>query len=243
MWKTKLGKCIYVSESGYKVFQNPAYRWLTLGSAALQSVLNRWQPHKPILRYLPALSLMARHKPENCCILGLGGGAIAHLLAFKTPEQQLTIIENSQEVIDLAKKFFWIDKIANLTIINQNAESFVKAEGPSFTHLIVDLYNASSFPAECNTADFFLNCKRKIADGGFFAVNLANLMEQGPIFQLIKKYFKNTLVLPVKHTANMVIIASDHSEPDVFISELNKTEEIKKIMLVANWGNVGQLGG
>ena len=113
MWQTKMGKCIYTSPSGYKVYQNLFYRWLTLGSDALQTVINRRTPQKPVLYYLPALTLMTRKYPGLTCLLGLGGAGLA-LMLNKT---SLVAVDNSEEVIEIAKKFFMIEHLKNLTII------------------------------------------------------------------------------------------------------------------------------
>ncbi|TAL62590.1 MAG: hypothetical protein EPN84_06225, partial [Legionella sp.] len=95
MLQTRWGKCIYVSPSGYEVYQNLFYRWLTLGTSALQTVINLRKPEKPVLHYLPMLSLMARHLPAETCLLGLGGGGILHLLRGTTT-QALCAVEMSE---------------------------------------------------------------------------------------------------------------------------------------------------
>ncbi len=136
MWKTKFGKCIFTSPSGYKVYQNFFYRWLTLGSNALQTMINRCAPEKPVLHYLPALTLTARHYPEDSCLLGLGGAGVAHLLAAKQPHLSLTAIDSSQEVIDIAKQFFMVERIAGLTIAFYNAANYVEECSLSYLSLI-----------------------------------------------------------------------------------------------------------
>ncbi|MFI4918841.1 MAG: spermidine synthase [Legionellales bacterium] len=241
MWQTKLGRCIYVSPSGYKVYQNVGYRWLTLGSNALQTVINRRNPQIPVLHYLPALSLMVRTFPNKCCLLGLGGGGIAHMLSSYTTSQPITAVDCSEEVIQTAKHFFSVDSISNLIIVHQNALDYVNECTLEYPHIMVDLYGANQFPAECATAAFFNNCKSRLAPDGFIAVNLANLKEQWPIFQLIKQQFKTTIVIPVKRCANMIIIASKNEDSDFFITKLRATDELKKIIRIQPWGYVGIL--
>lgn len=235
MWKTKLGTCIYTSPSGYKVYQNACYRWLTLGSNALQTVINRHKPHNPVLHYLPALTLMARKYPEVTCMLGLGGAGVALMLK----DAPLIAVDNSEEVIDIAKRFFMIDNLNNLTVIHDNAMAYVEKCEINFTHLIVDLYNANHFPPECTNADFFASCKRIITENGFLAVNLANIKEQRPIFQLIKNQFNHTLVIPIRKSANMVIVASKNESKELFINKIKETDAFKRIIWVDSWGYVG----
>ena len=239
MWKTKWGTCIYTSPSGYKVYQNILYRWLTLGSKALQTVINRYAPQKPGLYYLPALTLMARKFPGTCCLFGLGGAGVAHMLRSKIPGQKLIAVDSSAEVIKIAQQFFMVDHIDGLTIVHKNANDYVRECSDNYAHLIVDLYDANNFPAECKNDDFFIQCKNRLEYDGFIAVNLANYIEQFPIFQLIKKQFKNTLVIPVKKSANMIIFASPIEDKDLFMNKMRETGEIKKIVWIDNWGWVG----
>ncbi|WP_058535082.1 spermidine synthase [Legionella saoudiensis] len=242
MWKTKFGKCIYESPSGYKVYQNFFYRWLTLGSTALQTVINRRHPQRPVLHYLPALTLMARQYPGASCLLGLGGAGIPLMLSREQPPlPSLTVIDKSEEVIDIAKRFFISEELKNLTIIHDDAMNYVAQTNETYTHLMIDLYNAHFYPPECNNELFFSSCQRIIADGGFLALNLANIREQWPLFQLVKKYFKHTLVIPIKKSANMVIIASNDKNKEHFFQQVRMSGELKQIIWVESWDYVGDL--
>lgn len=239
MWQTKWGRCIYTSPSGYKVYQNLLYRWLTLGSPALQTVLNRYKPHKPVLYYLPGLTLMLRHQPAKTCLLGLGGAGVVHMLNKFFP--YITAIDNSQEVIEIAKEFFWVDKLQGLEIVHANGVDYLSEEVHNFTHILVDLYDAQHFPKECANEDFFKHCKKSLTTDGFLVVNLANHQEQLSLLQLIKKQFKHTLVIPVKKCANVIILASMVVSEEEFLQSINQTNEIKKISWMQDWGLVGAL--
>lgn len=230
-----MGTCIYTSPSGYKVYQNLFYRWLTLGSDALQTVINRRDPHKPILYYLPALTLMARTYPGAICLLGLGGAGIPLMLN----DRSLIAVDNSEEVIDIAKRFFMADDLKHLTIVHENAMDYVQNCKTTYSHLMVDLYNAHHFPPECAHEAFFSSCKRIITENGFFAINLANLKEQYPLFQLLKKQFKNTFIIPIKNSANMVIYAVKSGNMESFINKMEQTAAFKRIIWVDSWGYVG----
>lgn len=237
-WITLFGKCIYTSPSGYKVYENFFYRWLTLDSPVLQTIINKRNAAKPVLYYLPAFTLMVRATPDHCCILGLGGAAVVHTLA--SSPYSITVVDNSKEVIEIAQRYFMINKISQLNLIHQSAEVYLEQCSIQYRHLLVDLYNAEHFPPECNSDDFFLQCKKCLTADGFLAVNLANYKEQHAILQLIKNHFINTLVVPIKKCANIVIIASNQPQKDHFIDSIMATKKIKKIKLVSSWGYVGE---
>lgn len=152
-WFTKFGTCIFTSPSGYKVYENFFYRWLTLDSSVLQTVINKRSPHKPILYYLPALTLMARNYPKECCLLGLGGaGAVQMLSSYPL---SITAVDNSAEIIEIAQTYFMINKAPQLQIVHQSGELYLEQCTTQYDHLLVDLYNAQSFPPECNNEHFF----------------------------------------------------------------------------------------
>jgi spermidine synthase len=239
-WKTKFGKCIYVSPSGYKVYQNFFYRWLTLGSSALQTVINRHNPQKPVLYYIPVLTLMARKFPGTCCVLGLGGASVPQLLISENTDQNIVVIDNSEEVIQIAKQFFMVDSIPGLTLIQQNANDYLRECTNQYKHLIIDLYDANHFPAECNNEEFFIHAKNRVTHDGFLAINLANYKEQWPVYQFIKKHFKNILVIPVKKSANMVIIASADENHGHFMNQIESSHQFKRIVWMDSWGFVGK---
>lgn len=239
MWKTMFGKCIYTSPSGYKVYQNFFFRWLTLGSNALQTVMNRRNPYKPVLHYLPALSLMARTYPGTTCLLGLGGAGIAFLL----DKMPIIAVDKSDEVIDIAKKFFMVERLKNITIVHSNAVNYVQKSESLYPHLIIDLYNSDYFPEECCNDQFFSFCKKMLTEDGFLAVNLANREEQWPIFQLIRKQFTHTLVIPIKKSANMVILATKNNSNKFFLNKIIEACEFNQIFWVNSWGYIGDYKG
>lgn len=243
MWKTKLGTCIYTSPSGFKVYQNLVYRWLTLGSNALQTVINRHYPYLPELSYLMPLTLLARNIPaSNCCLLGLGGAGAVHLLAKHVPSSQITAVDCSKEVIFIAKKYFMIDQINSLCLVNKHAEEYLQNTSAQYKHLIIDLYDANHFPSSCNSEEFFSICKKKLSHDGYLAINLANLKEQWPIFHLIKMHFQhNTLVIPAKKSANIVILASKSDSKFFLIDKIKQIDEIKQITWNKAWGYVGSM--
>lgn len=208
MWKTLMGRCIHNGLNGAMVRQNLAYRWLTLGSDALQTLINRRHPERDGLQYIPALTMAAHTHPATSCLLGLGGAGVAHALAPYFHTARLDAVESNMDVIEIASNYFMTNQLKHLNIIHQDASLFVKTTQLNYQHVMVDLFNAHTFPEHCNTSDFFADCRRILLPEGILAVNLANMHEQWPIFLLIREHFQLcTLAIPVKGTANMVVLA------------------------------------
>jgi spermidine synthase len=242
MWKTIGGRCIYHTPSGAKVHQNFLYRWLTFESSAIQTLINRRYPAKPKLRYIHHLTFAARIKPDSCCLLGLGGGSVAHTLSPFLTDFQLHIVENNADVIHIAANYFMINQLKNLEIIQQDANEFVHQATAKYQHLMVDLFDAHSFPLHCNTIEFFNQCRHLLAPNGILAVNLANLQEQWPVFNHISACFKQrTVALPVKGTANIIILALNGPALRPLLDLLNESGYLKKLYWNAKWGCVAHI--
>lgn len=239
MWKTKASRTIFQSPSGISVHQNMLYRWLTINSDALQTLINRHCPQSPALPYIQPLITPARLNPGDCCLLGLGGGGVSHALNQDLKGSMMTAVEQNVEIIQIAKQYFFIEKIQPLSIIHQDAMQFVQESQAQFLHILVDLYNANSFPKHCANQSFFSHCKRLLAINGVLAVNLPDALQQKPLFNYIREAFsQHTISLPVPGTANMIVLAIHADTIRPLIDLLAK--QFKKLIWDANWGYVAE---
>ena len=234
MWKTFAGQCIYQDQNRAKVYQNYLYRWLTLGSEAIQTLINRKHPEKPELGYIYPLAFAVQAQPADCCLLGLGGAGVAHTLAPYLQNLRLVAVEKNSEIIEVS---------TNLAIIHQDANLFVQQCETHYQHLMVDLFDAHEFPAHCNTHDFFANCKRLLLQDVILSINLANLDEKWPVFQHVRDIFsQRTVSLPIKGASNMVILACNSPSVAPLLDLLTNSHCLKKLSWDARWGCVAELG-
>lgn len=239
MWKTLAGRCIYTNDSGMKVEQNLFYRWLKFDSNALQTVIRRRQPQAPVLEYIYPLTLCARASPGKSCLLGLGGGGGAHALGPYLGSHQLDAVEIDHNVITIADNFFMTKTIKNLNIIHQDANKFVQCARIQYQHLMIDLFDANSFPENCNNTNFFEQCRRLLLPGGILTINLANIHEQWPIFNHIRNHFPySTVSFPVKNSANMVVLAYKGKSVNSLLDLLNRHQRLKQLTWDPKWGYV-----
>lgn len=242
MWKRSAGRCIFQAENGAKVYQNMLFRWLTIDSDLLQTMINRWHPARPALTYIHEFTFAVRSQPADCCLLGLGGAGVAHALAPYLGKSTLTAVEYDSDIIDIAKQYFMLEKLKQLHIIHQDANLFVQASNTQYQHLMVDLFESHAFPSQCTTADFFINCRRLLLPNGILAVNLTNLDEQWPLFQLIRDIFcQCTVSLPILHSANMIVLACNNPSVNPLLDLLKNNKKLKKLSWEPAWGYIAQL--
>jgi len=242
MWKTLAGRCIYQSPDDSKVYQNAFYRWLTLGSDALQTLINRRHPQRPGLSYIKPMMLAVENQPGDSCLLGLGGAGVAHALSAIPGTSQIVAVESNQDVINTAKEYFMIDQVKNMSVIHQDANLFVQQSSTHYQHVLVDLFDAYSFPTHCNNYNFFYHCRRLLSPGGVLAINLANSHEQKPILHFLHGVFNRcTITIPVKGTANIVILAYNADSITPLLNKLQQNTPLKKLTWDATWGCIARI--
>ncbi len=237
MLKTTFGRCIYESPSGFKVYQNACYRWLTFGNNILQTLIHRRHPGRTGLEYTRPMVQMVRAFPGDCCLLGLGGAGIAHALA----DSRIVAVDHSADVIDIAGRYFMTDDIPHLTTVHQNAVEFVQSTTAVYQHILVDLHDAHEFPLACNNDIFFARCKALLKPEGVLAVNLIHLQKNVELFQRIRQQFLQcTLVVPVKGTTNTLVFAFNRFGSTGFLNHIQQIHFVKHLIWDQAWGFVGQ---
>jgi len=238
-WKTLVGTCIYQSPDGAQVHQNLFYRWLTVNSNLLQTLINRHQPHIPSLQYIKPFTFALRSSPASCCLLGLGGGAVAHAMSRILYGTSIVAVESNPHIIQIASRYFMTDHIKNLEIIHQDANIFVQTCKTKYQHLLIDIYQDDKFPLACNHTDFFYHCKRLLLPDGLLTINLASLDEAWRIIQYIWEHFnKKTVCIPIKGATNLIIVAS---QANSLLNLFEDNNQVKRIVWDAQWGYLVEL--
>ena len=211
-FQTLAGYDLYRSECAV-IQQNFSYRWLVFqDDACIQTLVHRRHPHKAVMPYLVPFTLAVRAQPGPVCLLGLGGGAVIHLTASHIPPSLLTAVEARAEVIALAKQYFWLDTIQALTIVQQEAQTFIAQTQTNYQHMLIDLYSDTGFPKTCAAPDFFYQCKQRLEPHGFLALNLVGIQQEFHVLQQLKSVFHQaSLCIPVPNSSNMIVLAT-HSK-------------------------------
>jgi len=147
---------------------------------------------------------------KNCLILGLGGGTLAELISQKWPAAGIMGVEIDKEMIRLGKKYFTLDKIPHLKILNQDAIKIInKGELPinNFDLIFIDLYLGRKVPSGSEKEDF-LNCLKSIlSEDGLIIINrLFSREEKDSVRKFIKELEKILLEISLVCTqANLLI--------------------------------------
>ena len=109
---------------------------------------------------------------KNVLILGFGGGSIASILKDNFHKEcTITGIEADKEVIELAKKYFSIDRFKNLTIFNTDAYDFVLKSTETYDLIALDIFVEDETPEKFSDNQFLSGLNSLLSPDGIICYN------------------------------------------------------------------------
>ena len=145
----------------------------TTGRLTEQSGMDLLHPERLIFHYerlmLVAMALAAR--PATALLLGLGGGAMLRHLQAYFPDCALTVVERDRAVIELARRFFHIDR----AVVEADAQEVVADARGAYDVIFADLYDGRGMASF--EPGFWRDCAAALTPGGCLAVNWAAFVE------------------------------------------------------------------
>jgi len=111
----------------------------------------------PILK---KLSMNHELKTMNCLILGLATGTVAKIINKKFKNAEMVGVEIDPVMIDIGKKYFDLDKIKNLKILNLDAKRYTLNAKEQFDLILVDLYLGDQPPGFLYSPKFLKELKK-----------------------------------------------------------------------------------
>lgn len=150
-----------------------------------------------------------KSKPENCLILGIGGGTIIREIQKIYPDIQITAIEIDPKVIEIANKYFQLNRVKNLEIKTGDAFVLINKLKDSFDLIVVDLFCGFVVPEDVSSELFLKNLQNIMTKKGVVIFN--RLYFQNYIFEAnkfldkIQKIFH--CISTVKIRSNILIVA------------------------------------
>ena len=238
--QTFFKRVIYQSDT-VTVYDNFFYRWLTLSTDIVQTIVFNCQPSRPTMPYLKIFGLPAIHFKGETGIVGLGGGAIVHYLKHAHPTLHLSICENQPEVIDVAKKLFYLNQYDHLDYESSDLFTFLTPERqPKFKHLLIDIYGKNAYPSIGLTERFFEHCFHALDENGILVINLPDSIHHPLIHQGLKSLFKShPITFPVKHFDNQIIMVMKSDMPFALSALFHQHHFLKQLLYDEHMGCIG----
>ncbi|GJM04694.1 MAG: spermidine synthase [marine bacterium B5-7] len=192
------------------------YRWLQIGGDSIQGLMDVDFPSQILLPNIQALlaTLLFCPKPKQLLNLGFGCGSIERFCIDQLPDVEITSLETSVSVIQLAEAFFFIGE--GCQIVNDSAETFLANENKIYDIILCDIFNDEEHPACLYDDSFYKNLLNCLDDKGVLAINLLPESE-GDVLDILlpmKNYFDNISLLEVPNHFNAILFASNFRLPE-----------------------------
>lgn len=155
---------------------------------------------------------------KSVLVLGLGGGAMQHLMSKKFPDIHITSVEIDKVMVDVAQRYFDLDQILNHRIIVGDALKVIAMPeeygipNNSFQAVVVDIYCGEKYPDLGTSGNFFAGVKNLVIPGGLVIFNriyLEHHQEQvNQFIELLENFFtdiKSVIIAGRTNSDNVVI--------------------------------------
>lgn len=109
--------------------------------------------------------------PKHTLVLGLGGGSVCQVLIKLFPNTLITGIEIDPVMITIGKKYFELDKLKNLTVLQHDAFDPQLKFNQIYDLIIVDLFIGYEIPLPTSNKNFLLKVKSMLKEDGFVVIN------------------------------------------------------------------------
>lgn len=206
----KILKFIQWQDLQLTIAENEQYRWLTIGDT-VQTVMDKKQPHAPVLPHLSAMimALFYQPMPKNILEMGLGGGALRRFFGHHFPSANMASIELEPSIISTYHEFFNPNADVQNIVLGDAVEEIKNQE--SLDIAFVDLFSQASSPEFLQREDFYRDCLKSLTPEGVLVVNLISplAMENQVIIDMLESILEVPVkVFSVPGFKNKVVMAS-----------------------------------
>jgi len=149
-------------------------------------------------------------------LLCLGGGGMTYpkYVISHYPNTNVTVVEKSSEVIDISKKYFFLDELQNLydkdhtrlAILNEDAIDYVKRCQVKFSAILIDLFDDTKPVEEIYEKDTLSKIKTILEEDGIILNNYIYSNDTKEVFikniSILKEHFKFIKIMTLEDYFN-----------------------------------------
>ncbi len=157
----------------------------------------------------------AGKRTHKAVIVGFAGGSVAARYRSFAPDRDVSItgVEVDPAVIDTARKYFGVND-ADVRLVNEDGRMFFANTRETFDVEFIDAYSTQLYiPPHLATGEFFALAKSRLVKDGVFSMNVNAPSEDSRLLKAmantVASQFRHTLVIPIGHSWNHIIVASD----------------------------------
>jgi len=208
------------------VYQNRTSRILSFDGIVEQSCMRIHEPNELIHKYTQAMmtGLIFTPNVHTVTIMGLGAGSMAKSLLHGIEDIRIHAIEYRQEVINTAKKYFFLPDDNRLQLHICDAVGYMRTSPQKSDIIFSDLYNSRGMEPRQLQMSYLKNCRKTLSNQGVLVLNLwhQDFQSEYEIEDLLSHEFnERVLSFPVEG-GNTIVLAFKNSVPDINRNELLK---------------------
>lgn len=201
-------------EPPIEISESDGVRYLHFGTRWIQGAMRIRRPYELEVDYVRDMMawLLFLDPPARVLQLGLGAAALTKFVHRFCEPAEVTVVESSRAVIAAARQWFALPpEDDRLSVVHGDAGAFLKRARVRgrFGVLQVDLYDAHARGPVLDSAEFYADCARALAEPGMLAVNLfGEPASFAPNRRRIAEAFDGrVLALPPGESGNVVLLA------------------------------------
>jgi len=159
----------------------------------IESAIELDPPHRTQSEYTKYFHLAFVAKPDvrRALFIGAGGGVGPRAFHMHDPEMEIDVVDIDQEVLNIARRDFFLDDSPKIRTIAADGRTFVRsAPNGHYDCIILDAFTIGGrIPFHLATKEYFTLCREKLVDGGVFLMNI-NSAVRGPTSEIFQSMYK-----------------------------------------------------
>ena len=157
------------------ICQDGRFRSLHFSTLHLQSEMDVRKPLRLTVDYTRMMMgfLLFHPAPARIEMIGLGGGSLAKSCHHLLPASDIDVVEIDPRVIALRDHFLIPPEGDQFAVILGDGADFVREDISHPDILLVDGFDRFGQSARLCSAEFYSDCRKKLAPGGIMVVNLS----------------------------------------------------------------------
>lgn len=158
--------------------ENGKYKLLVNGSRQSGEYIRElWQ------RTLSVFGIIPSPDVKTILVLGVAGGTVIHLLHAIYPDAVITGVDIDKTMIEIGKKYFGLDAVKSLTLVTDDAGSFIKQK-KHWDMIVIDVFVGASIPPFVGEDEFLSDVKNVLTPKGIILINYLYELEYKQLSEL-----------------------------------------------------------
>jgi spermidine synthase len=154
---------------------------------------------------------------KTATIMGLGAGSMAKNLLSSFSDLTVHAVEYREEVVKVAKKYFYLPDTDRLVIHRDDAANHLKNTDVKSDIIFSDLYSSDGMEPKQVHSSYLRDCKKALNQNGVLVLNICHtaLKSQEEVDGLLALEFENRLLSFEVEGGNTVVLAFKNKIPSI----------------------------